>query len=574
MIHPDDTLFSLDTLNQPGGIVPVQNPGLSVVMDKLQEAGLLGLGAEKRRAALKGLSADQVKDLQTTLIDAGFEDVGDADGIAGRKTFAGIEQALAKNTLQEIFAENDASDRETGRRIQEALNKLGHNAGKEDGIIGTKTSAAIGLYLNEEGIGTENLPENIQEKLQDFSVQIDTPSPTRMTVPMPGGTGNIHDPALIAVLGAYELTEDDVKFVQTFLKKEGFDVGNIDGDFGPRTTREFVSFLEKNPDYHNAIGPNLILETEIYAADHGVSDALRQSLNLRDLSKLPTPDDEVRYEAYKDYFTENGKPEELARGIKIAAESTGRPMEELFVVMKQESIDFGDYNPALGNSSANRKGNNYGQFTNGTKKHMDEKYGDDARRELGREGIDYDPNEDWRDNPLIAPYMVAKYLEETGSYPAYVLPAIKGREDSNAIVARHYPDEAKSNRHIFYEGKTPLSFSEAAEKINETLKDDYLDEREIVRTAQLKALKDDILKGREDFGPIHHDFVDPGQTDISGQSVAGLVGNQNNPETAVMALNIRGNFAKASDLIQIADMSPDGKGPKPSGWAPTTNEFT
>ena len=572
MIHPDDNQFSLDTLSQPGGVIPVQTPNLSSVMDKLQEAGLLGLSPDKRRSAIRSLSAEQVKDLQTTLVEAGFEDVGAIDGIAGRKTFQGIEQALAKNTLQEIFSENDASDAETVRRIQESLNTLGYESGRVDGVFGTKTSAAIGHYLNEEGISTSPLPENVRGKLQEFNVALDPAKTVGVTLPLPKTVDINGDPALMEVLGAYEQTEEDVKLLQTFLKEQGFDVGAVDGDFGPRTTREFVSFLEQNPGYHSAIGPNLLLETEIYAADHGVSDSLRLSLNLRDLSQLPTPSDEIRYQAYKDYFSENGKPEELARGIKIAAESTGRPMEELFVVMKQESIDFGNYNPARGNSSANRTPNNYGQFTDGTKRHMDERYGDEARRELGREGIHYDPNEDWRDNPLIAPYMVAKYLEETGSYPAYVLPAIRGREDSNAIVASHYPAEARSNRHIFFEGKNALSFAEAAEKISETLHDDYRAEQEIVRLAQLKALKDDILKGREDFGPIHQDIVDPTNTGISGQSVAGLVGDQTNPERAVTALNMKASFARASDLIQIADLTPDGKGPRPSGWTPS-NDF-
>ena len=572
MIDPNDTGFSLDTTLRSNDVFSTEKSSLTSVMDKLQETGLLGLSPAKRQVGLKDLSADQVKELQTTLVNAGFKDVGNIDGIGGSKTLKGIEQALAKNTLNEIFAEADASDKETVRRIQESLNTLGHDAGKEDGAFGSRTANALGRYLNTERLDANNLPENVRGRLTEFSVKLDTQ--TAIEVPSIAVRPLAVLPHAVAhAFGVLEQTEDDVKAIQGFLNERGYDTGKVDGDFGPRTTSQFVKFLEENPQYHSMMGPTSIFLVEIAASDkesgETVSDDLKRSLNLRDLSKLPTPTDDLRYQAYKDYFREEGKPEELARGIKVASEMTGIPMEKLFVVMKQESINFGDYNPARGNSSANRLADNYGQFTNQTKRHMDENYGDDARRELGREGIQYSAGTDWRNDPLVAPYMVAQYLKETGSYPAYVLPAMRGRENSNAVVSSHYPEAAASNKHILGDGRT---FKEARNEIMRTLEDDIRDEREIVRQTQLKVLKEDLLKGRDPSQPYYFDRIDPDHRLVQNQTIAGLVGDQNNPENAVTAINFRGSFAKASDLIQIADISPDGKGPRPSGWTPS-NEF-
>lgn len=567
--HDEPIATSLRTLPL-GELSATSGQTLSIAMDALQSSGLLGLSPDKRRAALKELSPDEIRQIQTTLISAGFKDVGEADGIAGSKTIKGIEQALAKNTLVEIFAENDASDKETVRRIQESLNILGHKAGKIDGTLGPITAGAIGRYLDKDQLGASSLPGNVRDKLKEHNVSLKTETST------PGADGAVitnKEPALLAALGAYEQNEEDVKLIQGFLKKQGYDVGKIDGDFGPATTRQFVKFLEEHPEYHAAIGPNLLLETEIYATSNKVSDELRQSLNLRDLTKLPTADDNIRYQAYKDYFASQGKPEDLARGIKVASELTGVPMEKLFVVMKQESINFGDYDPSHGNSSANRIANNYGQFTNQTYKHMNTTYGDTARNELGREGI-YLDGKDWRSDPLVAPYMVAKYLQETGSYPAYVLPVMKAKGNSDAIVAQQYPAEAKSNRHIFFEDGKALSFSEAKGKIIETLDDDYQIEREIVITAQRESLKKDLLHRQSSDKLYMDDSIDLRKHGIDINRTASLVGDDSNPEKSTAKLDFAGSFKQAA-LIEIADLShdPNGKGPKPSGWAPTTNDF-
>ena len=131
---------------------------LSAAIDTLQSAGLLGLNEKKREAALKGLSPDSIKDIQKSLVKAGFKNVGKIDGVAGEKTIKGIEQALAKNTLIEIFAENNASDKETVSRIQESLNRLGHDSGKIDGKFGPKTAGAVGRYLNKEHYRNTPIP--------------------------------------------------------------------------------------------------------------------------------------------------------------------------------------------------------------------------------------------------------------------------------------------------------------------------------------------------------------------------------------------------------------------------------
>lgn len=592
-----------------GDLTAAPRKTLSLAIDTLQSAGLLGLSDKKRHAALKGLSSGAIKEIQTSLVNAGFKDVGKIDGIAGDKTIRGIEQALAKNTLTEIFAEHDASDRETVTRIQESLNTLGHKAGKADGVLGPVTAGAIGRFLNKDHVGGETLPANVSEQLKAHRIKLEAKAPAG--IPDPAVLGHT-EPAIIAALGAYKQNEEDVMLVQAHLKSKGYYDDKVDGKFGPNTTKAFVKFLEENPDYHSAVGPDLLMKTEAYAAGNKVSDELRRSLNLRDLSKLSTPDDEIRYNAYKEYFASQGRPEELARGIQVASKLTGVPMKDLFALMKQESA-FGDYNPRYGNSSANRIANNFGQFTDGTYKHMNNTYGSIARRELGREGI-HVGGKDWRSDPLVAPYMTARYLKEMGgSYAAYVLPVMRYKGNSSDIVARHYPEAARSNRHLFYDHGRPVSFAEAKQRILGTLADDYRVERKIVVTAQREALKKGMLIRQstdkahdkpedskirmDDKGVIRHntdgvhdklrgieikndkiymdDRIIPEKHDIDAKRSAGLVGDNNNPEKSAAKLNLAGSFKQAALADIPANLSPDpnGQGPKPSGWAPLTNDF-
>jgi peptidoglycan hydrolase-like protein with peptidoglycan-binding domain len=401
-------------------------------------------------------------------------------------------------------------------------------------------------------------------------------------IPDPAVLGHT-EPAIIAALGAYKQNEEDVKLVQAHLKSKGYYDDKVDGKFGKNTAEAFVKFLEENPDYRSSVGPDLLLKTEAYAIDNKISDELRSSLNLRDLNKLPTPDNDIRYKAYKDYFASQGRPEELARGIKVASELTGVPMEKLFAVMKQESA-FGDYNPRYGNSSANRIANNYGQFTSQTYRYMNNAYGSIARQELGGEGIHV--GKDWRSDPLVAPYMAAKYLKEMGgSYPAYVLPVMRHKGNSNAIVAEQYPAAARSNRHLFYDHGRPVSFAEAKVKILNTLADDYRTERKIVVTAQREAFKKDLLI-RQSTDKMHDkmhpdkiyldDRIDnPHKHGIDTDRTAGLVGDGSNPEKSAAKFNLAGSFKQAALADIPADLTPDpnGQGPKPSGWAPLTNDF-
>jgi hypothetical protein len=324
-------------------------------------------------------------------------------------------------------------------------------------------------------------------------------------------------------------------------------------------------------------------KTEAYALDNGISDQLRKSLNIREAEKMPEVDNDIRYKAYRDYFASQGKPLDLARGIRAASELTGVPMRELFAVMRHESANFGDYNPHKGNSSANRIANNYGQFIDSTYRYMNKTFGNLARDALASVGIHMGKG-DWRSDPLTAPYMVAKYLDKVKSYAAYVLPAMEHKGNSNAIVAEQYPAAARSNRHLFYEHGRAVSFVEAKGKIMGTLADDYRTERKIVMAAQREALKkgppghpgtDNINMDDNNTGKTYmDDRIDPHKHGINTNRTADLVGDHNNPEKSAAKLNLAGSFRQAA-LIEIADMPPEpnGQGPKPSGWAPITNDF-
>lgn len=559
----------------PYGIVTAgSRQTLSAAMDTLQSAGLLGLSGKKREAAIKELSPDAIKDIQKSLVKAGFKNVGKIDGVAGDKTIKGIEQALAKNTLTEIFAEKNASDKETVSRIQESLNTLGHNSGKVDGKFGPKTADAVGRYINKEHFGSSPIPDDVQAKLEEHNVRLEAKA-------TPAAPGNIllrnTESAFLSALGARHQDAEGVRLVQERLKDGGYYNGEIDGKFGKNTTSGFVKFLEENPNYHSSVGPDLLRKTAAYAIDNKISDQLRKSLHIKEPEKQTEVTNEIRYEAYKGYFASQGKPLELARGILAASELTGVPMRELFAVMRHESANFGDYNPRKGNSSANRIANNYGQFIDSTYRYMNKTFGNLARDALGSVGIHMGKG-DWRSDPLTAPYMVAKYLDKVKSYAAYVLPVMQHKGNSNAIVAEQYPDAARSNRHIFYDRGRALSFAQANHKIIRTLDDDYAVEQKIVQKALREASRKNSLPGKDEYEDYKDDKDAPAapfKRDMDVHKSIGLVGDENNPEKSTAKLNLAGSFKQAS-LADAPDMAPDpnGKGPKPSGWTPSfTNDF-
>jgi hypothetical protein len=113
-----------------------------------------------------------------------------------------------------------------------------------------------------------------------------------------------------------------------------------------------------------------------------------------------------------------------------------------------------------------------------------------------------------------------------------------------------------------------------------TLDDDYRTEHKIVMAAQREALKKGPPAHPDTDNPkmdnkIHmDDRIDPHKHGIDVNRTADLVGDSNNPEKSAAKLNLAGSFKQAA-LIAIADMPPEpnGQGPKPSGWAPVTNDF-
>jgi peptidoglycan hydrolase-like protein with peptidoglycan-binding domain len=577
MIEYDDEQAASQAPLPYGILTAGSRETLSAAMNTLQSAGLLGLNDKKREAALKELSPDAIKDIQKSLAKAGFKNVGKIDGVAGEKTIKGIKQALAKNTLTEIFAEKNASDQETVSRIQESLNTLGHDSGKVDGKFGPKTADAVGRYINKEHFSGSPIPGDVQAKLEEHNVRLEAKA-------APAAPRNIllknTESAFLSALGARHQDAEDVKLVQERLQDRGYYNDEIDGKFGKKTTSAFVKFLEENPAYHSSVGPDLLRKTESYALDNKVSDQLRKSLHMKDPEKLAEVTNDVRYDAYRNYFAAQGKPVDLARGIKAASELTGVPMKDLFAVMRHESANFGDYNPRKGNSSANRIPNNYGQFIDSTYRYMSKTFGNLAHDALASVGIHMNKG-DWRSDPLTAPYMVAKYLDKVKSYAAYVLPAMQHKGNSNAIVAEQYPAAARSNRHIFYDGRRALSFAEANHKIIGTLNDDYAVERKIVEKALREASRKNSLRGSDEY----EDYKDnkdgkdapaaPYKRDIDVNKSIGLVGDENNPEKSTAKLNLAGSFKQASlaDAPETPN-DPNGRGPKPSGFVPSfTNDF-
>lgn len=518
----------LDQPAVPRAVAPSLNTQEKAALDALRTYGVLSDDGSLDKSALGKLGREQIRQIQISLSNAGlYVPEGHkyyADGSIGKMTLGGIDKLLAKKTLVQSLTETKDLDRADIRTVQNSLNELGYNSGRADGLLGPKTAASLNTFMADNQADLGALSPALQERMKtlgfgDKTASVASPAAVPVTLAEPADTG------IKGILGQYEHSRDEIRTLQSFLKEQGHNVGPADGILGKNTMKGLTDFLDGNPAYHAAMGPNLTLETELYALDHPVSDTLKESLNLRDLSALSNIDNNLRYTAYRNYFESEGKPTELARGIKVASELTGVPMENLFAVMKQESINFGDYNPARGNSSANRIANNYGQFINSDYQRVTKLYGDTAQNELAREGIHFDPKQDWRANPLVAPYFIAERLKESGSatdldrqYTRHVLPAFEGRENSNIRMSAVFPAAAAANKHIFGN----RTFAQGYQAVIQSIKDEVAFERNLVLVEQRNLLKEQLVTPTEQT-PYVDDRLDSFET-IANRAPVGLEG--------------------------------------------------
>jgi len=265
-----------EILNERAPRQATLNVSETAAIEFLKTLDVIGKDGGIDAAALKKLSSDQIKSLQEKMNTAGFN-TGEADGIPGKNTLHGLTQALAKNNAVTLLNAQDTLGRDDVRTLQQSLTRLGHDSGKPDGVAGPNTARGIVSFLKDNGADIESVNPSLRAIL-----------PTKGVSQKVISLGDASNQDIYRVLGASEHGFDDIKILQQHLKDNGYDVGSVDGNYGPRSQAAFTKYLEEHPEVHHAIGPNLKLETEIYAALNGVSNELRASLKLRDFNELPT----------------------------------------------------------------------------------------------------------------------------------------------------------------------------------------------------------------------------------------------------------------------------------------------
>ncbi|MEM6780245.1 MAG: hypothetical protein AAF569_00105 [Pseudomonadota bacterium] len=168
----------------------------------------------------------------------------------------------------------------------------------------------------------------------------------------------------------------------------------------------------------NLFGAGLMEVDRSYRPEQTESRVFQNTMQVRDSAidlnpRVASLDAQQVHEAYLARFAATGVDQRLADGILIAHLESGVPIQNIVAMVSQES-NFGNYNTHRA-SSATRLARNFGQIIDGTKGYLEETYGAEARAALGKYGVGFNPNSEWRQNPLVAPYMMAKYMKESGS---------------------------------------------------------------------------------------------------------------------------------------------------------------
>lgn len=116
-------------------------------------------------------------------------------------------------------------DKEKIQVVQELLNTLGFDAGPIDGVLGSKTKAALVRFQSGCAVLKEVLGDSEKETLQQ-TAELQAPAEESRT--------------------ARKLSKEQIRLVQERLKQAGFDPGPVDGVLGAKTREA----LQKYQAFH------------------------------------------------------------------------------------------------------------------------------------------------------------------------------------------------------------------------------------------------------------------------------------------------------------------------------------
>ncbi len=262
--------------------------------------------AASNRLLYRGSRGSDVKTLQQRLNNLGYN-AGKADGIFGSRTYnavkafqrkhgLAVDGIVGRNTRNILFSGSTKPSRgETSNKttstpitsllrrgsrgsqvttLQKRLNQLGYNAGKADGIFGTRTYNAVKAFQRGKGLVADGIVgKNTINKLYPKSTSKPTPKPN----PQPKPTEPQHKPPVNNVPITQTLRKgsrgSQVTTLQKRLNQLGYNAGKADGIFGTRTYNAVKAFQRgKGLAADGIVGKNTINKLYPPKDDSGLDD--------------------------------------------------------------------------------------------------------------------------------------------------------------------------------------------------------------------------------------------------------------------------------------------------------------
>ena len=212
--------------NSPAPILAVSEPAVAIT-------------------AARGLSNEEIRQIQMRLKDAGF-DPGPADGLPGAKTRAAFGRLQTSCAAWNSMAENSAQ-REAGaldhklpvsgkniQMVQRSLRGAGFDSGPVDGILGARTKTVLMVV--------QSTCPKINELANNLSFTLPGSEKQKSAEPaFASGSNTQHNIRSSAASGwgkqtsTAAQTNEEIRILQLRLRDAGFDPGPFDGIMGAKT---------------------------------------------------------------------------------------------------------------------------------------------------------------------------------------------------------------------------------------------------------------------------------------------------------------------------------------------------
>ena len=184
-----------------------------------------------------------------------------------------IQTEMKTAMIYDLLSQEGRLDNAQMQNLQELLNDMGHSVGTADSFMGKNTARGIMSFLKE--------PEHRQ-----FAIQISDDLEKRLHKYGQGESierlqtqANLGEEAYAAItndinalLKEEGLSENSVISLQERLEEVGYELGNIDGDFGKKTSKALAEYLEDNPQELLNTDPSILLKM----MQKGQAGALRE----------------------------------------------------------------------------------------------------------------------------------------------------------------------------------------------------------------------------------------------------------------------------------------------------------